>query len=122
MRARSRPTLSWIRNHDSRWPRIRAGFRRPPRRRERVVASHAIHSGVHFRFRPRLECVEDRTLLSTFLVNTTADSGAGSLRQAILDSTASTFGTSTIDFAIPGQGVQTIAPASRRCRRLRIPC
>ncbi len=65
-----------------------------------------------FRFRPRVEVVEDRTLLSTFLVDTTADSGAGSLRQAILDSDALTGDTNTIDFAIPGQGVQTIAPIS----------
>ena len=94
-------------------PTTRAGFRRRPlARRERVAASPASFSGVHFRFRPRLEFMEDRTLLSTFLVNTTADSGAGSLRQAILDSNAATSGTSTIDFAIPGQGVQTIAPIS----------
>jgi hypothetical protein len=56
--------------------------------------------------------VEDRTLLSTFLVNTAADSGPGSLRQAILDSNAATSFTNTIDFDIPGQGVQTIAPLS----------
>ena len=90
-----------------------AGFpRRPPRRRERAAACLADLSRVHFRYRPRLEFMEDRTLLSTFLVNTTADSGPGSLRQAILDSNAATGGTSTIDFAIPGQGVQTIAPIS----------
>jgi hypothetical protein len=94
-------------------PATRAGFRRrPPRRRERVAVSPAGLSGVHFRFRPRLELMEDRTLLSTFLVNTTSDSGAGSLRQAILDSNAGTGGTNTIDFDIPGQGVQTIAPLS----------
>jgi hypothetical protein len=56
--------------------------------------------------------VEDRTLLSTFLVTTTADSGPGSLRQAILDSNKATGGTNTIDFTIPGHGVQAIAPAS----------
>ena len=44
----------------------------------------------------------------TFLVNTTADSGPGSLRQAILDSNAATGGNS-INFNIPGTGVQTIA-------------
>ena len=43
-----------------------------------------------------------------FVVTTTADSGPGSLRQAILDSDAATSGGNTIDFAIPGQGVQTI--------------
>ncbi len=51
-------------------PTIRAGFRRrPSRRRERASASPAGLSGVHFRFRPRLDFVEDRTLLSTFLVH-----------------------------------------------------
>ena len=34
-------------------------------------------------FRPHLEILEDRTLLSNYLVTTTADSGPGSLRQAI---------------------------------------
>ena len=47
-----------------------------------------------------------------FLVTTTADGGPGSLRQAILDSNAATGGTNTIDFAIPGPGVHTIALAS----------
>ena len=47
-----------------------------------------------------------------FSVTTTADSGPGSLRQAILDSNTATGGTNTIDFAIPGQGVQTISPLS----------
>ncbi|HVF57922.1 MAG TPA: SBBP repeat-containing protein [Pyrinomonadaceae bacterium] len=44
-------------------------------------------------------------------VTTTADSGAGSLRQAILDSNA-TPGTQTIAFNIPGAGLHTITPAS----------
>src|SRR5215472_8722533 len=61
------------------------------------------------RFRPRFELFEDRTLLSTFVVNSTADLGPGSLRQAILDSNATTGGTNTIDFAIPGTGIQTVA-------------
>ena len=47
-----------------------------------------------------------------FVVTTTADSGPGSLRQAILDSNATAGGTNTIDFDIPGSGVQMIAPAS----------
>ena len=55
-----------------------------------------------FRLRPRVELMEDRTLLSTFLVNNTVDSGPGSLRQAILDSNAVTGTTNTIDFEIPG--------------------
>ena len=45
-------------------------------------------------------------------MTTTADSGPGSLRQAILDSNVATGGTNTIDFAIPGTGVQTIDTAS----------
>jgi hypothetical protein len=65
-----------------------------------------------FRFRPLLEIMEDRTLLATFLVSTTADSGPGSLRQAILNSNAATGDTNTIDFAVPGAGVQTITPFS----------
>ena len=47
-----------------------------------------------------------------FVVTTTADSGPGSLRQAIVDSNAATGGTNTIDFALPGSGVRTIAPVS----------
>ena len=69
-------------------------------------------SGTIFRFRPRLEIMEDRTLLSTFTVTNTADSGPGSLSQAILDSNSATGGTNTIDFDIPGIGVQTIDPTS----------
>src|SRR5262245_48116636 len=34
-------------------------------------------------FRPRLEALEDRTLPSAYVVATTADSGPGSLRDAI---------------------------------------
>ena len=83
--------------------------RRRPRRRQ---APPPGYSGSLFRSRPRLEAMEARTLLSTFLVTSTGDSGPGSLRQAILDSNADTAGANTIDFAIPGEGVQTIAPLS----------
>jgi hypothetical protein len=48
---------------------------------------------------------------ATFTVTNTNDSGAGSLRQAITDANTSV-GADTIDFAIPGSGVQTIAPAT----------
>ena len=44
---------------------------------------------------------------------TTADSGAGSLRQAILDSNASVGVLDTIAFNINGGGVQTIAPLTQ---------
>ncbi|MDR6611915.1 Ig-like domain-containing protein [Leifsonia sp. 1010] len=46
---------------------------------------------------------------ATFTVTTTADSGAGSLRQAMTDAN-STAGTHTITFAIPGPGPHLIAP------------
>ena len=58
-----------------------------PRRRQRC-SPPTVFSGTIFRLRPRLEVMEDRTLLSTFVVNNTSDSGPGSLRQAILDSNA----------------------------------
>jgi hypothetical protein len=45
---------------------------------------------------------------ATFTVTNTADSGAGSLRQAISD-TGSSAGPHTIQFAIPGPGVHTIS-------------
>src|SRR5262249_29442683 len=44
------------------------------------------------------------------VVNTTADAGPGSLRHAILDANSVLGLTVTIDFAIPGAGVQTIEP------------
>ncbi len=47
-----------------------------------------------------------------FVVTTTADSGPGSLRQAILDTGAVSNARTTIEFEIPGQGAHTIAPAS----------
>ena len=87
-----------------------AGFLRHQRRRRTTTPT--VFSGTIFRLRPRVEWMEDRTLLSTFLVTNTDDSGPGSLRQAILDSNAATGTTNTIDFDIPGSGVQTIAPLS----------
>ena len=51
---------------------------------------------------------------TTFTVVNTNDSGAGSLRQAILDASANAAaGPNTIAFAIPGSGAFTIAPATR---------
>ncbi len=47
-----------------------------------------------------------------FVVTSVADSGPGSLRQAILDSNVADGGTNTIAFALPGGGAQTIALAS----------
>jgi hypothetical protein len=50
-------------------------------------------------------------IAATFTVVNTNDSGAGSLRQAILDANANP-GADTIDFNIPGAGVHVIAPAT----------
>jgi hypothetical protein len=72
--------------------------------------------------RPRLELLEARTLLSVFVVNSTSDldragglaSGQESLRQAIEDVNADTgTGPDTINFNIPGSGVQLIQPLSQ---------
>src|SRR4051794_20183650 len=51
------------------------------------------------RLRPRAELLDERVLLSHFVVSTTGDSGPGSLRQAILDADAGP-DPSTITFAI----------------------
>ncbi len=74
---------SWLRT-------LRARFRlhpehrsRPTRRKRRTRTPLA------------LEALEDRTVPSTFTVTTTADSGPGSLRQAILDANAANTGTAT---------------------------
>ena len=48
---------------------------------------------------------------NTFVVTNTADSGAGSLRQAILDANANS-GADVINFNITGTGVHTISPLS----------
>lgn len=58
-----------------------------------------------------IEPLEPKLMLAVFAVTTTADSGAGSLRQAILDSNAAS-GADVIQFNI-GTGVQTIAPLSQ---------
>src|SRR5688572_21615739 len=50
------------------------------------------------RFVPRLQALEGRTVLSTFTVENLADSGAGSLRQAILDASTQP-GADVIEFA-----------------------
>ena len=68
---------------------------------------HRVTGGRH---QPRRHL--DRDCPHLLVVTNTADSGPGSLRQAILDSNAATGATNTIDFDIPGPGVQTIAPLS----------
>ncbi len=69
------------------------------------------------RVRPQLQSLEAKQLLTTFAVTNVADSGTGSLRQALLDANAAgqADGGSTveeIDFAIPGTGTHTITPAT----------
>src|SRR5271157_3163251 len=81
-------------------------------RRRRGSKPDSGFSGLAFRLRPRFEFMEDRTLLASFFVINTVDSGPGSLRQAILDTDAATGETNMIDFSILGDGVQTIAPIS----------
>jgi hypothetical protein len=65
--------------------------------------------------KPRLEALEDRWLpSSTFVVTNVKDVGAGSLRQAILDSNANPDpdNPNVIAFNIPGTGVHTILVGS----------
>jgi hypothetical protein len=63
------------------------------------------------RCRLGLESLEERALPSTFTVLNAADSGLGSLRQAILNADAGG-GPATIRFAILGTGFQVIRPLS----------
>jgi Bacterial Ig-like domain (group 3)/Right handed beta helix region len=79
--------------------RVKLGTEGDPRRR-RALRSRTI------------ELLENRMMPATFLVSTVADSGAGSLRQAIIDSNG-TSGLNTIDFSIGTVGSQqTITPGS----------
>jgi hypothetical protein len=71
---------SWLRNWKASLER-RAALDQTMRRRS---------SGRRFVSRPRLEALEDRVLLSPYIVTTTADSGAGSLRDAITQVNADT--------------------------------
>ncbi|HEV3204654.1 MAG TPA: right-handed parallel beta-helix repeat-containing protein [Gemmataceae bacterium] len=64
-----------------------------------------------FLCRLRLEELEERRLLTIFVVSNTNDSGFGSLRQAILNSNG-TPGANSINFNISGSGLHTIALSS----------
>ena len=63
-------------------------------------------------FSLQFEAIERRLLLTTFVVTSTADSGPGTLRQAILDVDADSTPGDTIDFSIGSGGPQTISPLS----------
>jgi hypothetical protein len=55
--------------------------------------------------------IYEQAIMAIFTVTNTADSGPGSLRQAILDANSNA-GLDQIDFAIPGTGPFTIQPTS----------
>lgn len=86
--------------------------------KSRISASKAVRTRDRARrlrfarlFQPKVEALEPRRLLATFIVSTTSDGGAGSLRAAITSANASP--GSVIDFNIGASGVvQTITPAS----------
>ena len=61
--------------------------------------------------KPAIEGLEGRRLFATFIVTTTADTGAGSLREAITLANADS-DADVINFNIPGAGVQRIQPAT----------
>src|SRR4051794_12105091 len=63
-----------------------------------------------FENRPVIEGMEERVLFATFLVTTTADSGGGSLRDAMNKANSSS-GADVIQFKI-GTGAKTISPSS----------
>ena len=82
-------------------------------RSKSTVNSKRLGSGRR-RYQTFMEGLESRLLLSTtFMVTNADDAGAGSLRQAILDSNAASgAGVNTIDFALTGTGVHTLTPLS----------
>src|SRR5262245_53559658 len=87
-------------------------MRTTPMRSEpsRRIRGHSARRGRARAVVPWIERMEDRTVLATFTVANTLDSGPGSFRQAILDANASAATPHTIRFAIPGTAPFTIAP------------
>src|SRR5262245_24751173 len=65
----------------------------------------------HYRCRPALEGLESRQLLADFTVTTAANTGAGSLRQAITAANDNP-GPDRILFDIPDAQSKTITPSS----------
>jgi hypothetical protein len=88
-------SYSWLRNR----PSIRSSRGR------------ALHRTTAPRCRPALELLEGRLLPAVFVVTSTADSGANTFRQAILNANAHP-GADMITFNIAGPGVHVIQPAS----------
>ncbi len=76
-----------------------------------IARSWSVARGRRRRYRPGIDAIESRLLLSTFTVTTVADNGPGTLRQAIYE-VDSAGGTNTINFDIPGSGPQVIMPTS----------
>ena len=74
-----------------------------------VPTTDFINTPLHFE--PNQGQAAPQSVVATYTVVNTNDSGAGSLRQAILDANGSA-GLDTIEFNIPGGGVHTITPAS----------
>src|SRR5579884_876369 len=90
---------SWKRSVERRWALYQS-------MRRKVIARRQAS-------RPRLEALEDRWLLSPYLVTSTADDGsAGTLRDAINQANMAGSTITEIDFNIAGTGVQTINLAS----------
>jgi hypothetical protein len=72
-----------------------------------TAAGFATDTSVGFAINPRLPPSP-----ATFTVSNTADSGPGSLRQALLDANANFPASDTIVFNLPGPGPHTITPLS----------
>jgi hypothetical protein len=62
--------------------------------------------------RAGVELLESRTLLAVFTVTSPADSGPGTLRQAILDANATYSVADQIHFNLVGPGIHAISPTS----------
>ncbi len=61
-------------------------------------------------FAPRLEVLEDRCLLTTYTVLTTADSGPGSLREAITLANSDPGSTIQLDPSLKGKTISVLSP------------
>ena len=86
-------------------------FGRAKLRRSRMPRRSAAGCQRSGHWAAQVQVLEDRTLLSSIVVNSVADSGPGTLRQAILDANAAN-GADEIDFQFTTPGVHTISPLS----------